>query len=258
MVESAELEDPDDDTAPATPKVGGVEGARDGFIRPLTNGSRRPDVEAELVSWLTLAGAQQCLALRQVIEGGRAASAEALVHLCRGAHEAGDRQTLNLAFEALGKRATPLLLSQAWGLSADERREQVQEILLEIFEAIRKNKADFAESNFAAFARRKAISLYRSRRARYEGANKRIEPTEEVDPLDNIPARIPSADARALLAISLDKLPPKHREVFIQYHQFEMTQEEIAAHHRVTVRTVYSWLKSAEAAVGLSGDENDH
>ncbi|MBI1869136.1 MAG: sigma-70 family RNA polymerase sigma factor [Methylocystis sp.] len=257
MVESTEGEYPDDDAPPAPPKAGRAEGARDGLIRPLAKGSRRPDVEAELVSWLAVEGAQQRLALRQVIEGGRAASAEALIHLCRRAHEAGDRQTLNLAFEALGKRATPLLLSQAWGLSTDERREQVQDILLETFEAIRKDKADFAESNFAAFAKRKAISLYRSRRARFEGANKRIEPTEEVDPLDNVPARIPSAEVRALLAISLDKLSPKHRAIFIQYHQFEMTQEEIAAHHRVTVRTVYSWLKAAEAAVGLSGDEND-
>lgn len=257
MDESTELDDPGEHAPPAPSPAGGIEQSRDESIRPLATGNRRPEVEAELGRWRVLDDAQRRLALRQVIEGGRAASAEALIHLCRRAFEAGDRQMLNLAFEALGKRATPLLLSQAWGLSNDERGEQVQEILLETFEAIRKDKTDFAESNFAAFTKRKAISLYRSRQARFEGANKRIEQTEAVDPLDNIPARIPSAEARALLASSLDKLSPKHRAVFIQYHHFEITQEEIAAHHRVTVRTVYSWLKTAEAAVGLSGDEND-
>ena len=63
--------------------------------------------------------------------------------------------------------------------------------------------------------------------------------------------------ARALLHSGLDKLPPKHRAVFIQYHLFEMTQDEIAFLHDVTVRTVYSWRKKAESALGMYGDDHD-
>ncbi|MDE2133256.1 MAG: RNA polymerase sigma factor [Alphaproteobacteria bacterium] len=258
MVVSTELEDPGDDAPQAAPKAGGAEKKWDGVVRrPLASCDRRPEVEVELGSWLALEEVQQRLALREVIEGGRAVSAEALVHMCRRAHEAGDRRMLNLAFEALSKVVTPLLLSQAWGMSREDRRDQAQQVLLETFAAIQNGKADLAESLFPAFSLRRTISLYRARRARFEGVNRRIEPTETIDPLDSIPDRVPSAEARALLTLALDKLPPKHRAAFIQYHNFDMTQEEIAAHHRVDVRTVRSWLKKASAAVGLTGDEND-
>jgi RNA polymerase sigma factor (sigma-70 family) len=140
-------------------------------------------------------------------------------------------------------------------MAPDERREQVQQILLETFTAIQSGKADFAASHFAAFAKRRSISLYRKRSGRFESVNQRDEPSEEVDPLDDVPARIPSAETRALLSHALRKLTPNHRAAFLQYHHFEMTQEEIAAHHRVDARTIRNWLKKAGDAVGLTGDE---
>lgn len=256
MEEPTELDDPNE-PAPSAPSTSARESDSPKAIATSAAELRRSQIDAEVAGWLALDRAQRHTAFRDVIEGRRGATPEALVALCRRAFEAGDRSTLNLAFEALGKRAAPLLLSQAWGLTPDERREQVQEILLRIFAAIRNDKAAYAETNFAAFAKRRAVELYRARQARFEGANERIEPTEEIDPLDNVPSRIPSAEAEALLARSLDKLSFKHRAVFIQYHRFEMTQEEIAEQHGVSVRTVYSWLKKAEAAVGLSGDDNE-
>lgn len=60
-----------------------------------------------------------------------------------------------------------------------------------------------------------------------------------------------------MLSQALDRLPAKQRAVFIQYHQFSMLQEEIAAHHGVDVRTVRSWLKKAGAALGLTGGKDD-
>jgi RNA polymerase sigma factor (sigma-70 family) len=148
-------------------------------------------------------------------------------------------------------------LGRAYGQAADERMEQVQEILLQTFQTISDGKADYAERSFAGFAKKKAISLYRARRARFEGANVRIEPSEEVDPLDDVPARLPSGEALALFACALDKLSPKHRAVFIQLHYWGFTQEEIAEQHRVDVRTIRNWLKAANATVGLSGGEDD-
>lgn len=252
MEEATELEDPNDKSSPTAVAAGGdTNGA------PLTprREARRQQLAAEFGEWNALNCAELRAALREAIAGSRAASPEALTHLCRRAVEAGDRQTLNLAFEALSKKAAPLLFSQAWGLTKEDRRDQVQEVLLKIFAAIQNSRTAYAESNFAGFAKRRAIELYRARQARWEGANRRIEPTETVDPMDKLPARLPSQEAQALLARSLDALSPKHRAAFIQYHHFGMTQEEIADQHEVDVRTVYNWLKKADSALGLSGDQ---
>ena len=228
-----------------------------GPVPAVTGGERHPEVEDELRRWYALSETERFQLLRESMERRRVFSIEALVHICRQMFASGDRKALNFAFEALSKEATPLLLSQAWGLARDERHEQVQEILLHLFEKIQINKADFAEINFAAFSRRKAISLYRKKKTRFEGANQRIERTDEFDPLDNLPARLPTPEVQALLAHSLNKLSPKHQEVFIQYHELRMTQKEISEHHGVTVRSVYNWLKSANAAIGLSGGNDD-
>ncbi len=219
---------------------------------------RRPELDVEFREWVGLDIETCRQRLQEVIRAARPATAELLVHLCRRAHGETDRRTLNLAFEALSKVATPLLMSRAWGMTAEERREQVQQILLDVFVAIQNDTANYAEAYFAAFAKRKAISLYRARQARFEGAFERIEPTEEFDPLDDLPARIPSAEARALLAKAVDNLEPKHRTAFAQYHYLEMTQREIAAYHNVEERTVRHWLKKASTAVGLTGDEDGH
>ena len=226
----------------------------------LARGERRPEVEAELENWYELDSEQRASSLRAAVDGTQTFSFETFVHISRQAFAAGDRKLMNLAFEALSKAATPLLLYQAKGkgMSREDRDDQVQQILLEIFEAIRVGKADFLEIKFKAFTRRRSISHYRQRKARFEGVNQRIEPTVEFDPIDDVPARLPSPEARALLHWALDKLSEKHRAVFIQYHLFKMTQAEIAQHHGATVRSVYNWLKAADAAIGLSGGEDDH
>ena len=234
--------------------------ARPGGVHRLARGERRPEVEAELANWYALDSEQRTSALRAAVDGTQTFNFETLVHISRQAFSTGNRKVMNLAFEALAKAATPLLLYQAKGKgrTPEDREEQVQQILLEIFEAIRSDKADFLESKFIAFTRRRSISHYRKRKARFEGVRKRIEPTDEFDPIDNVPASLPNQEARALLDLALDKLPEKQRAVFIQYHLFKMTQAEIAEHHGATVRSVYNWLKAVEAAIGLSGGEDDH
>jgi RNA polymerase sigma factor (sigma-70 family) len=224
---------------------------------PMLSGYQRSEIIEEIERCGTLETSSLRTELSEVINRHRQALPEVLVRLCRNAYKSGDRTTLNLAFEALAKTTVRLLLSQAWGLAIDERHQQAQEILLKIFDDIRNDKADFAETYFAAYARRRAIDLYRSRKATLEGSNIREEPADELDPIDDLPSRLPRHDYQALLSHALDKLPSNYRAVFIQYHQLEMTQEEIAIHYQVTVRTVFNWLKKAESAIGLSGDENE-
>jgi RNA polymerase sigma factor (sigma-70 family) len=236
----------------------GRDGLQDDSVYPLTGGYQRLEIIEEIQRCSALETSCLRTELREVIECRRHALPEVLVHLCRDAYKSGDGATLNLAFEALAKTTGRLLLSQAWGATNEERHEQAQEVLLKIFEAIRNNKADYAETNFNAFAKRRAIELYRARMRTMEGSHIRIEPTEEGDPVDDLPSHSPRHDYQALLAHALDKLSSNHRAVFIQYYQFGMTHEEIATHHQVTVRTVFSWLRKAEAAVGLSGDKNEH
>lgn len=217
----------------------------------------RPEVEAEIATWRALGRDERVAALRKLAIGPNNSSPEALVYLCCQAHASNDRGMLNFAFEALSRRATPLLLARAWGKTLAERQEQVQEILLQIFVAIQNGKAGFAQSHFAAFADRRATSIYRSQSLRFEAVNQRIDPTDDVDLLDAVPTRVPSAEVRALLAKSLDTLSKEQRAVFIKYHFFQMTQEEIAAHHNVSARWARSLLRDAEALIGFAGDEND-
>jgi RNA polymerase sigma factor (sigma-70 family) len=215
------------------------------------------EVEAETaqldaMDWPTLRAL-----LQEVVAGTRMASTEALIRICRRAYDAGDRAKVNLAFEAATKTATPLLLSQAFGLADDERREQVQEILLQLFAAIRAGKSQLAEKFFAAFVKRRSIDLFRQRESRLEGKLERAEPTGETDPIDALPDRTPLVEAHALLWAAVGKLPPKLRMAFIQYHRFGMTQQEIAEQNKVDVRTVHQWLKEACAALGHKGDVHD-
>jgi RNA polymerase sigma factor (sigma-70 family) len=193
--------------------------------------------------------------LREVIAGSREISTEALIRICAGASRAGNRPLVNLSFEAVTKTATPLLLSQAFGQAEDERREQVQEILLQLFAAIRAGKSQLPERFFAKFAKRRSIDLFRRRDARLEAKLERSEPVAEADPVDELPDRTPSLEDRVLLSIAVDKLPPKLRTAFIQKHQLGMTKEEIAEQNGVDVRTVYSWLAEAATLLGLKGDE---
>ena len=218
---------------------------------------KRPEVEAEIATGRALGRDQQVEALRKLAAGPSNSSPEALVFLCCEAQRFNDRRMLNLAFEALSRRATSLLLARAWGKTLAERQEQVQEILLLTFVDIQKGKADFAQSHFAGYAARRAVSLYRAQSSRFESVNKRIAPTDDVDPLDFVPTRVPGADVRALFSQSLDKLSKEQRNVFTQFHVFQMTQEEIAAQNDISTRWVRSVLRDAEALIGFAGDEDD-
>jgi RNA polymerase sigma factor (sigma-70 family) len=257
MAGPVELDDPKDDLPPVPSGAGVPKYPGPSAVPPVKNGPRPPEVESELVAWYGMDRAQQVAALRATAAGKHRFTVEALVHISCQGHAAGSRADFNLAFAALTQVATPLLLSQAWGAAADERRDQVQEILLHLFKAIQAGTADYAEVNFPSFAKRKSISLYRARANRFEEKHKRIEPTDEVDPLDDVPARVPSQEAQAALSRALDKLAPKLRAVFIQYHVMQMTYEEIAQHHDVDESTVRSWVKRANAIVGFRGGEND-
>ena len=81
----------------------------------LARGERRPEVEAELESWYALDSEHRASLLRAAVDGTRMFKFETYVHICRQAFAAGDRKLVNLAFEALAKAATPLLLYQAKG-----------------------------------------------------------------------------------------------------------------------------------------------
>lgn len=222
-------------------------------LPPLKQGVRRAEVVLELNAWLALDAGALREKLRRVIRGEEGPTVETLVHLTRRAYAAGDRTTLNLAFETLAKRATPLLLSIAKCLPRDKRQEHVQEILTTLFEAIQNDKADFAESNFAIYARRRSIENYRKRSLQFEKVNWNKPSTDILDPVDNLPDRRPSAAAWVALRSGLARMSPKQRAAFVQYHLFEMTQKEIAVHHGVDQRTIRNWLREAEDVVELTG-----
>ena len=192
----------------------------------------------------------QRVALREVIKGVRSPMPETLVRLCCQSKDNCDRAMLTLAFEALTKRATRLLLSQAWGVSKDERLDHVQDVLIKVFVAIQSGKADFACRCFAAFTRRRAIELYRARKSTWEESNQREELGETDDPLEHLPSRASGPEFRALISIALEKLPPKHAEAFVQYHHYGLTQAEIATHHSVSDRTVRIWLDKDDLPIG--------
>ena len=194
--------------------------------------------------------------LSACVQGTSRLNRETLVHISSQAYGNGDERMLNKAFEALIKLATPGLLRMLSG-SVDERQEQAQDILMDLFRAIRGGKSDFAEANFTAWAKRRTSELNRKRRATLEGSHVRAQPTaapeseEQIDPLDQLPAGDPSPETLALLGRHMDALKPHHRAAFIQRHFLGMTQEEIAQHHDVDVRTIRKWLKIANAKLDL-------
>ena len=164
---------------------------------------------------------------------------------------------MSLSFEAVAKSATGLLLSQAFGQTDEDRKDQVQEILLQLFAAIRAGKSRQAETFFAQFAKRRAIDQFRRRDARIEAKLERQEPTEISDPVDELPQQEPTLEARVLMLMAVERLPPKTRTAFIQKYSFGMTNEEIAEQNGVDVRTVYNWLKAARDALGLEGGDDE-
>jgi RNA polymerase sigma factor (sigma-70 family) len=257
MAEPVELDDPKDDLPPVPSGAGVAKHTGGSAVPPVKNGPRLPEVESELVAWYAMDRTQQVAALRATAAGNRRFTVGALVHISCQAHAAGSRADLNLAFAALTQMATPLLLSQAWGVAADERQDQAQEVLLHLFKAIQGGTADYAEVNFPSFAKRKSISLYRTRASRFEESYTRLDPTDELDPLDTVADRAPSQEAQAALSRALDKLAPELRAVFIQYHVMQLTYEEIAQQLDVDESTVRKWIKRANAIVGIGGGKDD-
>lgn len=194
-------------------------------------------------------------ALLEVVARSRKVLPESLVRLSVAAHAADDRPLLSLTFEALIKTATPLLTSQAWDIDGQDIDDQIQDILVKLFEDIRAGKAEMAGRVFTAWAKRRSISLYRQRAARFEGSSDRVEPTADGDPLDEIAERISSFDARELLDRGIEKLPEKHAAAFIRVYILGMKQEEVAKEMNVNVRTLRDWLKKSAKALGHNGDD---
>jgi RNA polymerase sigma factor (sigma-70 family) len=267
VTKSAEVDDPSQDMAGnMAASARAKSGTLDAFgIPPLKKYTRRNDVVAELLRWYVLQEPERLEEVRDAAAGARSWSPEALMHATRQAYAEGTRRKYLLAFEAFAKRATPLLLSQARDAAEHEREDQVQEVLLRTWKDIQADKAEYAEANFADYGKNKAIDLHRVRASKFEGAYKREEPSgprdasdgAETDPFDAIPDRMPTPEARALLARSVGKLEGKFREVFIQYHVTGLTYEEIAAHHDVDESTIRNWVKRANALVGHQGGKHD-
>lgn len=246
-----------DELEPAALLVAGDQPALETTSEPPLVG-RRLEIEAELAEWDRLSADEQTAALRSEVSGRRKLSHEVLVSICCQAVEARDRKRLNLAFEALIKSATPLLLSQVRGFPKDDRPDVVQEIFTLLLKAIRAKKTDFAEICFASFSRRRANDLYRAHKRRFESKGQRIEPDVEADPVDELPGFAPNAEWWALFSTRLSKLPDTQRAYFIQHYWQGLTLKEIAAHYQVDASTVGKQLKKAVATLGLSGDHNDH
>ena len=80
-------------------------------------------VDAETSFLHGLEPAELRSALREAVAGSRSILPEALVRVAVKAHEGGDRSMLNLAFEPLIKTVTPLLISQAWGMTEEDRKD---------------------------------------------------------------------------------------------------------------------------------------
>ena len=241
-------DDPPNDDIPLAAASGPAAGAREARLAAL---------DVEFASWNSMDVLARNVALREVIAKKREATPEVMVRLCCQAHDAHDRSTFNLAFEALAKITMAQLIAQSGQRTPEAGEEQARDVLLKTLAAIRGGKADYATRYFFGFAKRRSIELRRSQQHQFEKVHWRKEPTDTNDPLDAVPDRTPSAEARALAAVALDKLPAKQRAAIIQYYRLEMSQEEIAANHGVSVRTVFSWLTKAERAIGLAGDEND-
>lgn len=258
MSESVTPGESDEETNQSTAPIEPDPSLADPTAQALSDAEGASHPDSELDAWRLMDSGQRCTVLDAIIRGKRAVRPEVLVYECIRAHKERSRHMLNLAFEALSKRAGPLLLRQARGLPHHERQSQAQQVLLDLFEAIINGRASFAQNRFAAFAKRRAISLYRKRCARLEGAYDCILPVEEdSELLLDLSRRRPSTEALALLECAEDRLPEKQRHVFIQYHHLQMTQQEIATQYGVSVRTVYNWIKEAEAAIGYSGETHD-
>ena len=241
-------------TAPSAAETLRTAVAPDAMLPELRNGYRREDqVTAELQRWHALPRTDKIAALRSAIRLGSGFECESLVHACRFSTTQGDRELFNLAFEALEKAATPKLMKQLGGESRQDRNDRVQAVMIKVFEAIREGKADFAESNFHAFTKRKSIDVYRKRNRQLEGQHLQLDRTEESDPIEGIPKRQLDPEQWALVSDQLQRLSGRMRAAFVQWHYWGFTQDEIAQHHGVSARTIRNWLTTADKILNGTG-----
>jgi RNA polymerase sigma factor (sigma-70 family) len=268
MAKSAEVDDPSQHVAAgaATP-ARRKDGTADAFgVPPLAKYKRRPELTEELRRWYALEGTARLDELRRAAGGERRWSIETLMHAVRQAWTAGDRRAYVQTFNAFATRATPLLMQQARKHNAGEDEDHAQEVLLRTAKDVQAGKAEYAEANFADYAMRKAIDGHRRVDTRLESKLKRAAPqkakgeddSDGLDPLDAVPNRLPSPEARALLKLSVGKLEGDLRDVFIQYHVHGLTYEEIAEQHEVDESTIRNWVKRAGRLVGHQGGNDDH
>ena len=236
--------------------------SRNGSVPPPCNPKyyRRPEVEKALENWYAQRDSERLESLEEAVADPGYFSAEALVHICMWAWRRGKRKVLEMAFEAFTKKATPLVIHRFRGLGEDEREELTQDFLLSVFEDIRAGRVGFAEINFATFAHRRAITLYRRRMQgnRFENSNQREDPTEDSDLHDTLSDPRPIPEVLALLVNLLDRPGERDRQIVVQCHLLGMTQEEIAEHHGITARTVRNRLRAAERELrSLGGEGHD-
>jgi DNA-directed RNA polymerase specialized sigma24 family protein len=222
--------------------------------------TRPPEVEVDLVTWYGHDKKAQRSLLQAMGNGKSGLCPEALVHICVQAFARNQERLVNLAFHALTVSATRRVLYPAKGVRDADKVDHAQAFFTHLFALITKGKAQFAEVCFAALCKRFAISQLRKRKARFEGKLQQEFVGEEdegeaVDPLDAPPASGLSPEMQVLANLTLEALPEPIRSVFIQHHQFDFTQEELAARHGVSARTIRNWLSKAATILGMKGEE---
>jgi hypothetical protein len=113
-----ELDDPSDNPPP---------------VPPVSNGPRRPEVEAELAAWYAMGRADQVAALRATMASGRRFTVEALVHISCQAYAAGDRLGLPVRSNALSAispfQSKPMaLFIRCWVTVTSSMPDNLQEL----------------------------------------------------------------------------------------------------------------------------------
>lgn len=266
MAKSAEVDDPSRHAAAGVVEpVRRKKGTVDAFgVPPLVKYTRRAKLTEELRRWYALDDPGRKEEFKRATESRW--SIETFVHAARQAWAAGDRDGYIRSFNAFATRSTGLLMSQAVKYNAGEPEDHVQDVHLQTAKEIQAGKAEYAETYFADYAMRKAISAQRHVDTSLESKLERIEPRyapdeddgENFEPLDDVAARIPSPEAQAILRTSVGKLEGKLREAFIQYHVLGFTYEEIAEQHAKDESTIRIWVKQAGQLVGHQGGTDEH
>ena len=240
---------------------------------------RPPEIQAIIDALVALEQPQLHQRLREAIVRKDVAP-EALLHLARQARARRDNATFFLAFEALTKRAMPMIASRMrtlYGIGHDDLADHTSIIFEKLFLRIEANDKvlDFGECNFRTFILRRSQDAIRSKdhpwTPRFKNAVKalRKERGKSVKRTDGDGQRAPiEADPRILSQADdpaeraagqeelddvdqrLEGLPEKALEAFMQWRVLKLTQEELATQFNVTERTVRNWIERVATALG--------